>query len=59
MNRILMIVLVLLLTGCAAKRIAQAPQKLYHFAYCDKMNADGKHCDRWATPCGQLVCKEN
>ena len=47
----------LLLSGCAAKKIVTAPQRLYHYAYCNKMNVDGKHCDDWATPCGTLDCK--
>ena len=48
---------IVLFTGCVAKKIATAPVRLYHFAYCDKMADDGKHCARWATPCGALVCK--
>jgi hypothetical protein len=52
------LLVVLMLTGCAAKRAAHAPSKLYHFAYCDQMNPDGKHCDLWATPCGKLQCKQ-
>lgn len=51
---ILALVLTLLLAGCAVRR---APQKFYHVTYCDKMNADGIHCDRWATPCGRLKCQ--
>lgn len=54
MNRLIPILLLtLLLSGCAIK----APQKLYHFAYCNQMNADGQHCDWWATPCGKLRCQ--
>ena len=36
--------------GCAFK----GPVKAYHFLYCDQMNADKVHCDRWATPNGKL-----
>lgn len=51
----LILALCLVLSGCAAKKVVTVP---YHWAYCDKMNADGVHCDRWATPCGTLHCKE-
>ena len=44
-----------LLTGCSALK---APVKAYHFMYCDQMNPDGLHCDRWATPCGTLDCHQ-
>ncbi len=53
-STVLLIVGLCLLTGCGAVRL---PVKAYHFAYCDKMNADGVHCDFWATPCGRLNCK--
>ena len=45
--------LLLVCSGCAVKR---GVWKVYHFAYCNQMNPDGIHCDRWATPCGTLDC---
>ena len=48
------VILALALSGCT---VAKLPVRAYHFAYCDKMNQDGVHCDRWATPCGRLECK--
>ena len=49
------LLLILLTVGCV---VAKAPVRAYHFAYCQKMNADGVHCDAWATPCGKLECKQ-
>jgi hypothetical protein len=51
---VLIVLMAVILTGCAVKRIVAAP---YHFAYCDQMNPDGVHCDWWATPCGKLHCR--
>jgi hypothetical protein len=50
----LLLALAILMSGCAVVRL---PVRAYHFAYCDSMNADGVHCDKWATPCGTLDCK--
>jgi len=53
-QRLIVVFLLLLLSGCS---MARAPKRAYQFAYCKKMNADGRHCDFWATPCGRLECK--
>jgi hypothetical protein len=53
--RIVVALLLTMLTGCAVVRL---PVRGYHFAYCDQMNRDGVHCDRWATPCGSLHCSD-
>jgi hypothetical protein len=54
-ERLLLIFMLVLMTGCM--RVVKSPVRLYHFAYCDKMNADGVRCDWWATPCGKLECR--
>jgi hypothetical protein len=54
-ERLLLIFVLVLMTGCM--RVVNSPARLYHFAYCDKMNADKVHCDFWATPCGKLECR--
>jgi hypothetical protein len=48
-----LIALIVVTTGCV---VVHAPVRAYHFMYCDHMNADGVHCDFWATPCGRLEC---
>ena len=50
-----LILALVLLSGCA---VVKAPVKAYHFLYCNQMNADGVHCDSWATPCGRLDCHD-
>jgi hypothetical protein len=51
--KLCLITLLLLLSGCA---VGRAPVRAYHALYCQKMNADGVHCQFWATPCGRLNC---
>ena len=53
--RMIVVALLLLLSGCA---VARAPKRAYQFAYCNKMQPDGKHCAVWATPCGRLECHD-
>ena len=65
MTRLLLVMLLALL-GCAPRhaplslgdRIVHAPSRAYHWAYCDRMAPDGKHCQRWATACGTLDCRQ-
>lgn len=57
LKRVVLPLVMMAMCGCA-KKVIHAPVAAYHFAYCDHMNPDGKHCDRWATECGTLDCKQ-
>jgi hypothetical protein len=55
MKLLTLITILALTSGCV---VARAPVKAYHFAYCNQINPDGVHCERWATPCGRLECEQ-
>lgn len=57
MKTLLLILLLATTVACGAHYRSRDPfKRAYQFTYCDKMSADGKHCEFWATPCGKLNC---